>query len=317
MLEISVLHNNKYILIYALCGFFLLCSQALGQSVVVPQAASPNDHANGGVLVAQYPKMLDKYERDFDLYFLELLRLALDKSKIPYVLEGVELPVMVESRSAEFLKANQHMVHWLNASGGRENTLIPIKVPLFKGLIGWRIFFIRAEDQAKFLKVKTKAQLAQFVAGQGHDWPDTQVLKDNGLKVRGLPSWRGLFEMLSHHRIDYFPRSIIEVERELRLFESLGLYVETSLVIRYPAAYYFFVNSDNKRLANAIEIGLKQAITDGDFDLLFNRHFSGIIQRARLSERTIIPLSNRIDFPVAQEDLWFNPSAESPLSTAP
>ena len=155
-------HNNKNILLYALCVLFLLSSQVHIQSAVAPQATVPKARVNGGLLVVQYPKMLDKYAR------------------------------------------------------------------------------------------------------------------------------------------------------ELRLFESLDLYVETSLVVRYPAAYYFFVNSENKRLANAIELGLKRAIADGDFDVLFNRYFSGIIKRARLDERTIIPLSNRIDFPMAQEELWFDSNAKSP-----
>lgn len=258
-------------------------------------------------LLVQYPKIQDQYERDFDQYFLDLLTLALDKSGVSYTLEPLPLPLMVESRSAKFLESNQNMVHWLNASVEREHDLRPIKVPLFKGLIGWRLLFIRKEEQPEFFKIMTKSDLANYVAGQGHDWPDIKILKENNLKVLASSSWQGLFEMLTYKRIDYFPRSVIEIERELRIFSSLDLYVEKSLVLRYPAAYYFFVNTENQSLATAIEAGLKKAIADGEFDTLFNRNFADIIKRAQLDERKIIELKSSGDFPLNDEPLWYRP----------
>jgi hypothetical protein len=80
------------------------------------------------------------------------------------------------------------------------------------------MFLINRSDAAKFTKVKTLDDLRQLQAGQGHDWPDTEILRFNGLNVQVSASYESLFTMLRAQRFDYFPRSIIEIWDEQKKF---------------------------------------------------------------------------------------------------
>ena len=68
----------------------------------------------------------------------------------------------------------------------REQALLAIRIPLFKGLIGTRLLLINATDQPRFDQITGGAQLRVLHAGQGHDWPDTDILLHNGYAVAGI-----------------------------------------------------------------------------------------------------------------------------------
>ncbi|MFD2449342.1 hypothetical protein ACFSQE_13670 [Vogesella fluminis] len=73
--------------------------------------------------------------------------------------------------------------------------------------------------KADLLKsVYTVRDLHDKVAGQGHDWPDTYILRAAGLPVETSIGYEALFGMLRHGRFDYFPRGVLEVEDEIRLY---------------------------------------------------------------------------------------------------
>ena len=59
----------------------------------------------------------------------------------------------------------------------------PIRIPLFKGLFGYRVLLIRKQEQARFDQINTQQDLAKFLGGQGTHWPDTLILQANGLRV--------------------------------------------------------------------------------------------------------------------------------------
>lgn len=292
------------LLIVALSNLLVcfVCAKEVGEATDTPQAQQ-----SASTMLVQYAAVDDNHKRDFDPYFLELLTLALEKSKVPFSLEAVATPVMVESRIERMLQKNPNMVHWLNSNSQKESSLIPIKIPLFKGLIGWRLLFIRKEDQAIFENIKSISDLAQYSAGLGHDWPDTKIFRDNGLSLVSSASWSGLFDMLRLKHIDYFPRSVIEIERELRLFPDSELYVDKALALQYPAAYYFFVNKANTELAKAIELGLLRAIEDGEFDLIFDKYFSDILFKSDFKTRRIIKLHTEQEFPFNTDKFWYTP----------
>jgi hypothetical protein len=92
-----------------------------------------------------------------------------------------------------------------------EAALLPIRIPIDKGLLGWRIFLVNRAKADQFAAVKTLDGLRPYQAGQGHDWPDTDILRANGLKVQGSANYDGLFKTLQAGRIDYFPRSVVEI----------------------------------------------------------------------------------------------------------
>ena len=224
-------------------------------------------------------------------YFVEVLELALSKSDHKYQLQKVALPFMNESRSKTNMMENLYEVHWLNAQASLDRDLEPVRIPLCKGLSGWRILFIRPDSQQAFSKLRNVNDLRQYVAGHGNDWPDTARFHSLDIPQKLSGSWKGLFRMLKQHRIDYLSRSALEIYDEDDAFPDLNLKVESHLVIYYPAAYYFYMRKDNKQLAKDIQVGLERAIADGSFDKVFNRYFSEKIGRLNMEKRHVIPIA--------------------------
>jgi len=224
-------------------------------------------------------------------YFVEILDLALSKSDHHYQLQKIYLPFMNETRSKTNIAANLYDVHWLNAQASLGPEVEPIRIPLCKGLAGWRILFIRPESQPAFSKIQKMNDLLYFVAGHGNDWPDAARYKSLNLPQKLSGSWKGLFSMLKQNRIDYLSRSALEIYDEDDAFPDLNLKVESQLLLHYPAAYYFYVKKNNKQLASDIQVGLERAIADGSFDKIFNRYFSEKIKRLHMDNRRVIQIS--------------------------
>ena len=243
-------------------------------------------------------------------YPIELLKLALAKSGQDYAAKPSKFD-QPQWRTLRHLQMGKDMdVVWTLSSPERENELLPIRIPIDRGLIGWRLLLIADTDAQTFAQMSNPDQLKILRAGQGHDWPDYPILLDNGFKVSPSSSYEGLFHMLKRGRIGYFPRSITEIQSELNAHPQMGLMIAPKWVLYYPAPLYFFVRRDNIRLATAIEQGLEMAIRDGSMRHLFEHHFGQAIARAQLQQRTIVRLNNPLltpETPVARGDLWFSP----------
>ena len=93
--------------------------------------------------------------------------------------------------------------------------LLPIRIPIQKGILGWRVGLIRKGDQGRFAGVDTLEDLKRVRLAQGQEWPDTLILRANGIDVITAPRYEGLFKMLVSKRFDYFPRSVNEIWDEL------------------------------------------------------------------------------------------------------
>lgn len=279
-----------------------LAAEKPRQSAVEDEAQPP--------LVIRYPRVGEEYGQTRANYFLELLRLALDKTDRDYRLEPVTLANFRESRSVMSVAKGVYDIHWMNTNPHRETVLKPIRVPLFKGLIGWRLLMVRERDLEQFAGMDSLEPLRELKAVQGHDWPDGRILREQGLTVMTTPNWEGMFRMLYAGRVDYFPRSVIEVWDELSTFDSLDLAVVPQVVMHYPSAYYFFVRREDKELAREIERGLLRAIEDGSFDRVLMAHFGDDVERAELESRRVIRLDNPLlspQTPLDREELWYQP----------
>ena len=217
----------------------------------------------------------DSREDLLSFYYIDILRLALQKTEISdgaFKLKASKVP-MNQGRALKSLIQNKHVdVVWTMTSREREDKLLPVRIPLLKGLLGHRIFVIRKNEADLFAAIQTFDELKQLTAGQGGDWPDTEILRSNGIKVVESFNDQGLFGMLARKRFDYFPRGLNEPWTELKEHKDLNLMVEETLLIQYPAPIYFFVNSDNTQLAKRLEKGLRLAIKDGSFNDLFLNH---------------------------------------------
>jgi hypothetical protein len=64
------------------------------------------------------------------------------------------------------------------------------------------------------------------------------------------------------------------------------------MVMYYPSAVYFFVDKNNLKLYEALKEGLKTALKDGSWQILFDKHFAKTIERVQLKKRTLIRLKN-------------------------
>lgn len=227
-------------------------------------------------------------------YYIDVLKLALQKSEAefgPFLLE----PVFVETLQGRRIKlvADDQLIDvmWTMTSRQREQELRAIYIPIMKGLMGYRIALIRRGDQKRFDRIDTLAALKTLTWGQGQDWPDSDILESQGFTVmRGNSS--SLIDMLSRGRFDAFPRALHEPWSEVKGREDIE--VESSLLIKYSAPIYFFVNKQNERLALRIEAGLELAIEDGSFDKLFYNHptTAEVLQKANLKNRKIFEIAN-------------------------
>jgi hypothetical protein len=115
-------------------------------------------------------------------------------------------------RSTVLIRSRQGIdLFWATTSLDREEALRPIRIPLLKGLMGHRVLLIQADDQDTFSQVKTLEDLQKLRAGQGADWPDTGILRSNGIEVVTSSYYDALPRMLAAGRFDFFPRGAAEV----------------------------------------------------------------------------------------------------------
>jgi len=241
-------------------------------------------------------------------YAVALLRLALKASGADY---NLKLAPGLSLQGRTLKEVEQHHdvdVTWAMTSTEREQMLLPIRIPIFKGLFGWRIPLIRAHDAPKFARIRTLGELADFTCGQGHDWPDTRILASNGIPVFRSPSYEGLFKMLASGRIDFFPRSLIEIWEESRRHQHMNLIPAPNILLQYPAPVYYFVGRNSTTLAEDIHRGLEKIIANGHFNELFYRYNKAFIEQADLQNRTIIPLDNPLlppQTPLGRKELWY------------
>lgn len=259
---------------------------------------------HGKIIIYPQPESVSDERSSYPLRMLEL---ALSKAGRAYEPRPSKIK-MGQSRALLQLASGSDIdVFWSMTSKQRESDLLPIRIPLDKGLLGWRIFLIRQNTQNSFAAIKSVDDLKKMNAIQGHDWPDTEILRASKLPVEGSPHYELLFKLLAQGQVDYFPRSVIEIWDEEKKHPNMGLAIEQTLILEYPTALYFFVNKKNTALAAAIEEGLHIALKDGSFDQLFKRFYGEIIQRAKLRERLKLRLPNPLlpeQTPLQKKELW-------------
>ncbi len=257
-------------------------------------------------VVVRYPRPESgPDERSF--YPQRLLELALARAYTTYRVE--RHPVrMLQGRALVRLQNGDGIdVVGTMTSTEREANFLPIRIPLDKGLIGWRLLLLNKARAATMKPPRSIDDLKSLTAGQGSDWPDIPILRANGLNVYGTSNYDALFSMLESERIDYFPRAVTEVWTELELYQG-RLVVEPSVVLHYPTALYFFVRKGNVQLAADITSGLEKMIADGAFEKLFQEFYGEMIRKSALKERRVLELTNPLmpkTLPLARKNLWF------------
>lgn len=226
-------------------------------------------------------------------YLQDVIKLAIAHSGGNYELAESSIP-MNQARVMRELadRSGRIDLAWTMTSIEREAQLLPVRVPIDRGLIGCRIAFVRPGDVDRWRELRDLAGLTRYVAGQGQDWPDTAILRANGLPVQGISRYEALFDMLRLGRIDYFPRAVFEIDDEASSAAAHDLAVEPHLLLRYPAASYLFVRPDRPQLAAELQRGLDAAATDGSLARLFQNYFGDLLRRHHLAQRRQLLLKN-------------------------
>jgi len=274
---------------------------------------APASWANASLeVMRQGPESLGDQRGD---YYWQLLEVAL-KRTIPrwgnYRIVGA--PMMNGLRAVEQLEFNKLNIIARTTTQQLEVSLRPIRIPLDKGLLGYRVFLIRREMQERLDGVRTLDDLKQFSIGQTDYWTDVTILRNSGFKVVAGDRYEGLFSMLSAGRFDLFSRSVAEVADELQTRQQQfpDLVIEQRLLLYYPMPRYFFVRRDaaGEQLALRIEDGFNMMIKDGSFDSLFNAHKASFEKILNLKERRLFHIPNPLlpdHTPLNNFKLWYAP----------
>jgi hypothetical protein len=253
----------------------------------------------------------EKYPDLKQSYFVDLLTLALEASKVrygDYALQPVNIEI-AQARTSLMLQKSEYIdLTWRMTSQALEDKLQPIYFPLLKGLMGYRIFIIDKKKQSLFNKKTSLTELRNIHTGQGYNWADSDILLANGFKVvKGNDV--SLMSMLKKERFSYFPRALHEPWLEIANEKTLT--VEKHLMLQYPAPIFFFVNQHNTRLQQRLSFGLAQLFESGRFEQFFLNHkiTSGILTKANVKERKTFQLnnpllSNKTKTLLADERLW-------------
>lgn len=245
-------------------------------------------------------------------YAISMLKLAIAHSDTNYTLQ-VLTDDFSQAKVNEEVRINGLLdACWTSSDAHIESVLQPIRIPLFKGLLGYRIFIINKYDQSKFDNIRTLAELKQLKLGQGRTWADTRILEANGFDVVKVTKYPNLFHMVEGGRFDAFPRGVHEPFSELALRPELELAIEKKLMIYYKMPFYIFVSKDNRKLARDLEIGFERAIADGSFDKTFfgAKAVQDVISQANLKNRLIFEVQNPTlskETPLDRKELWFDP----------
>ena len=282
-------------------ALLLVAANALAQTVVIYPRSAATD--------SQY------------IYDYDLLRMALEKTRGgfgPFELKASAVP-MNQARAAEEIVAGSGAVTIFARSTApeHEERMLPIRIPIDKGLVSYRLFLVRGEDQPLFAAVRTLDDLRKFSVGSFTTWADTKILREAGFRVVTGDSYEGLFRMLVAGRFDFFSRSVDEAFREYeeRKGDLPGMKVEDTILLYFPTTRYFFVQRSDAglELAQRVETGLNAMIRDGSFEAYFRKNKGEAIARAGLAKRKLFRISNPYlspETPLARRELWYDAIAD-------
>lgn len=224
------------------------------------------------------------------------------------------------SSKRTFTELNKDEQKYINLKVGvtsryREDTSIPIKLPIRKGLLSYKLIIINKKNVGMFEGVDNISALKKFNIGVVYDWVTADILHQNAFDVIESPSYDGLFRMLSAGRFDYTVLGANEAFRILASLESknLNLMIAPNIALYINTPSYIFVSNKNPRLAERITWGMEKMISNGRFDDIFYQFHQPYIEEANLKNRIVIsipnPLIAELQSPPLFErsELWFDP----------
>lgn len=244
-----------------------------------------------------------------------LLTAALDASRATYgdyELRVAELRMERERLLIEMVRGELVNLSAQATTSEWERELIPIRIPVDKGISSYRISLIDGRQQAQLSAIKTLGELKKLSLGAGKQWGSTAVLRRAGFNVKESNSTIGLHSMLAAGRFQHFPRALDEAVFEQARYSAQfpDLRVEGSFAIHFPLPRYFFVGGNQRRLAQRLAFGLQRVVENGEYDQIFHEFYDPLIQQIALARRRIFRIPNPLLPPQTPLDTaiyWYDP----------
>jgi len=201
---------------------------------------------------------------------------------------------MEQGRVIKQMQANRVDIAVFAPNEKREQIATPVRIPVTGSLLSYRICLIQPGKQEDFNKLYTLQDLISqnLKIGQHQNWPDTQIMEANGLKLWKANKYSLLFDLLAAGRFDCFSRGANEVVQEFYTHGYKGLAIESHLIIYYPLPLYYFVNSGKPKLAERLTKGLRILQENGEYEAMFTAKFGDTLKFLNMQNRTIIELDN-------------------------
>lgn len=253
---------------------------------------------------------------------VELLDLALSKLGKPYKIQGPDEQNMNEARGEFFVINGNLDLEFMSVTEKRVKSMIPIKFPIYRGLLGLRLPLVTKENKNIFAQIQDVEGLRELTAVHGKHWGDVSIYSDNNLKVITHVSYDRLFNILIKGSIklgkpDYFHRGINEIWPEQEKYAD-DLVIADGVMLYYEMPVYYFVSKARPELAKQIEKGLNIAYQDGSYYELFMKHYKGILDKGDLKNRNLIVLKNNNlppNTPSIDKSWWLPKHLDATLSS--
>lgn len=232
------------------------------------------------------------------VWYDTVLNLALEKTRDKYgSFRFTRMPIMPSPRTWETIRSNRYPNLFFAAPYekklAKEKDIVYIEFPLQLGLLGYRVCFTAQSRRDHVYRAFDQGLISKLTIGQGRGWADIQILESNGYRVIEVNDYADLFRMTAAARFDLFCRGINEVHDEYIFHKNnLPIYLDSHFAFRYDFPVFFFTNSANKEAMKRVEMGLEKAYSDGSLLKVFQDYYSERLRHVKLSDRTIIHLSN-------------------------
>lgn len=264
-------------------------------------------------------------------YVFEILQTALKKTEArygAYTFRQANVQMQRANVASQPSPANDRLLHEIKRGElitvaalvtrpEWEKEALVIRIPVELGLMSYRVFLIRSEDQPRFSHLRQIDELKALRSGAGETWSNYRVLQHHGFTLVPSNDYEGQFRMLVNGRFDYITRGVheafVEIANYDRRFPQMA--IERDLLLHMPLPQYFFVSPRQPRLARRIEAGLKMMMRDGSFEAIFQRHHGKLIAAANFCQRRVFRIDNPFlgrETPLNQAEYWFDPWRDTP-----
>jgi hypothetical protein len=267
--------------------------------------------------LAQDIYVFQREAKDANDFAMHVLHEALERTNQSYGPYSLQFASQISLRPRHLALANGEdgvNINIFPEAGPVGDRVVPIPIPIDRGLLGNRVLLIHAEDQARFDAVRSLDDLKAFKFGTLGAWIDADIMREAGLLVETGNSYEGLFKMLVSKRFDALNRSVTEIWSEYeRMKDGLpGIAIERGLLLQYPMASYFWVRNDDqgRRLGRRVYAGLNSMVRDGTLDSMFNAEFGPALAKLNLPGRRVLHIENsylRLNNPQEDHRLSLDP----------